>query len=119
MVTGKYEAGQGLSNRVLRGGSFNNLASFVRSANRNTNQPVNRDLSGGFRVGSTLSFPNRCTAGTGPVGFLCSLTPADCRSVTALRDRGSSPDFDNKRNQRSRAQQQNLYFRPLLQGHGA
>jgi hypothetical protein len=40
--------------RVLRGGSFNNQARYVRSAQRNNNQPDNRNNNNGFRVASTL-----------------------------------------------------------------
>jgi hypothetical protein len=36
--------------RVLRGGSFNNNARNVRSANRNNNNPDNRNDNNGFRV---------------------------------------------------------------------
>jgi hypothetical protein len=39
---------------VLRGGSFNNNASNVRSANRNNNRPDNRNNNNGFRPASTL-----------------------------------------------------------------
>ena len=39
---------------MLRGGSFNNQSSNVRSANRNNNQPTNRNNNIGFRPSSTL-----------------------------------------------------------------
>src|SRR5262249_17303742 len=42
------------SSRVLRGGSFNNTAQNVRSANRNNNAPANRNNNNGFRPASTL-----------------------------------------------------------------
>jgi hypothetical protein len=38
------------SNRVLRGGSWNNNAQNVRTANRNNNTPSNRNNNIGFRV---------------------------------------------------------------------
>jgi len=38
------------SNRVKRGGSWNNLAENARSANRNTDNPNNRNNNLGFRV---------------------------------------------------------------------
>ena len=38
------------SNRVNRGGSWNNEAANCRSANRNRNAPSNRDNNLGFRV---------------------------------------------------------------------
>ena len=38
------------SNRVLRGGSWNNNAQNVRTANRNNNTPSNRNNNNGFRV---------------------------------------------------------------------
>jgi len=40
--------------RVLRGGSWNNHPHNLRSANRNRNQPDNRNNNVGFRVASTL-----------------------------------------------------------------
>jgi hypothetical protein len=42
------------SSRVLRGGSWNNNPQNLRSANRNRNQPDNRNNNVGFRVASTL-----------------------------------------------------------------
>jgi hypothetical protein len=38
------------SNRVLRGGSWNNNSENCRSANRNRNTPDNRNNNNGFRV---------------------------------------------------------------------
>ncbi len=38
------------SNRVLRGGSWNNAATNCRVANRNNNSPENRNNNNGFRV---------------------------------------------------------------------
>jgi len=38
------------SNRVLRGGSWNNDAANCRTANRNTNEPTNRTNNNGFRL---------------------------------------------------------------------
>jgi hypothetical protein len=38
------------SNRVLRGGSWNNTAANCRVANRNNNTPDNRNNNNGFRV---------------------------------------------------------------------
>jgi hypothetical protein len=43
------------SNRVLRGGSWNNNPQNLRSANRNRNNPDNRNNNIGFRVASTLT----------------------------------------------------------------
>ncbi|MBT4837230.1 MAG: SUMF1/EgtB/PvdO family nonheme iron enzyme [Methylococcales bacterium] len=44
------------SNRVNRGGSWNNNASNSRSANRNNNSPDNRNNNIGFRLRSTGIF---------------------------------------------------------------
>jgi formylglycine-generating enzyme required for sulfatase activity len=41
------------SSRVLRGGSFNNLATDMRVANRDNNRPGNRNYLVGFRVSRT------------------------------------------------------------------
>ncbi|MCP4753002.1 MAG: SUMF1/EgtB/PvdO family nonheme iron enzyme, partial [Proteobacteria bacterium] len=38
------------SNRVIRGGNFNNSANNLRSANRNNNSPGNRNNNIGFRL---------------------------------------------------------------------
>ncbi|MBF0229447.1 MAG: SUMF1/EgtB/PvdO family nonheme iron enzyme [Desulfamplus sp.] len=38
------------SNRVKRGGSWNNSAENCRSANRNNNTPDNRNDNNGFRL---------------------------------------------------------------------
>lgn len=38
------------SNRVIRGGSWNNSATNCRVANRNNNDPSNRNSNNGFRV---------------------------------------------------------------------
>jgi retron-type reverse transcriptase len=43
--------------RVLRGGAWNNNPQNLRSANRNRNTPDNRNNNRGFRVGSTLAWP--------------------------------------------------------------
>ena len=42
--------GRSGSNRVLRGGSWNNNATNCRSANRNRNNPTNTNNNNGFRV---------------------------------------------------------------------
>ncbi|MBI5750277.1 MAG: hypothetical protein HZA00_14255 [Nitrospinae bacterium] len=39
---------------MLRGGSWNNNAKNTRAANRNRNNPDNRNNNNGFRVASTL-----------------------------------------------------------------
>jgi hypothetical protein len=41
--------------RVLRGGSWNNNPQNLRSANRNRNNPTNRNNNRGFRLASTLT----------------------------------------------------------------
>ncbi|MEB3238556.1 MAG: SUMF1/EgtB/PvdO family nonheme iron enzyme [Candidatus Sericytochromatia bacterium] len=40
------------SNRVIRGGAWNNDASNTRAANRNNNDPDNRNNNIGFRLAS-------------------------------------------------------------------
>ena len=45
----------GYTERVLRGGSVNNVSSDARSANRNNYRPVHRLSSTGFRVARTLN----------------------------------------------------------------
>ena len=45
---------EGISDRVLRGGSFLNNASNAASAYRNPSEPDNRAYANGFRVGRTL-----------------------------------------------------------------
>lgn len=41
---------EGHSNRVLRGGSWNNNARNCRVSNRNNNTPSNRNNNNGFRL---------------------------------------------------------------------
>ncbi|MEO0786929.1 MAG: SUMF1/EgtB/PvdO family nonheme iron enzyme, partial [Pseudomonadota bacterium] len=50
------------SRRVLRGGSWNNNPQNLRSANRNRNNPTNRNNNIGFRVASTLHHWARAAA---------------------------------------------------------
>jgi formylglycine-generating enzyme required for sulfatase activity len=45
------------SNRVIRGGSWNNNPQNLRSANRNNNSPDNRNNNVGFRLLSTSGLP--------------------------------------------------------------
>ena len=56
------------TNRVNRGGSWNNNARNCRAANRNRNTPDNRNNNLGFRVAAAppvgMDFP---AAGTGPL----------------------------------------------------
>ena len=57
MIEGRRPSG---SNRVNRGGSWNNNANNLRSANRNNNTPSNRNNNLGFR--SALSSVMRLSA---------------------------------------------------------
>jgi hypothetical protein len=45
---------QGASNRVIRGGNFNNTASNLLPPNRNNNTPTNRNNNIGFRCAKTV-----------------------------------------------------------------
>ena len=45
------------SNRVVRGGSWDHVPQFLRSANRDWVTTVIRDINLGFRVGRTLVTP--------------------------------------------------------------
>ena len=45
--------GPNTTNRVLRGGSWNNNSNNLRSSNRNNNTPGNTNNNNGFRVAST------------------------------------------------------------------
>ncbi len=47
------EAGWAESNRVVRGGSWNNNDNNLRAANRNNNTPTNRNNNNGFRCAKT------------------------------------------------------------------
>jgi len=46
----------GTSNRVMRGGSFNNNATNLLASNRNNNNPTNRNNNIGFRCSKTVVF---------------------------------------------------------------
>lgn len=48
------------SNRVNRGGSWNNNANNCRVANRNNNSPGNENNNLGFRLASTTPARTRC-----------------------------------------------------------
>jgi len=54
MVRGVEAGPRSGSNRVNRGGSWNNNARNGRSANRNRNDPGNRRNNLGFRLASTV-----------------------------------------------------------------
>ncbi len=52
MLSGSRHKG---SNRVLRGGSWNNNGHYLRSAYRNNNAPDNRNHNTGLRLAGALS----------------------------------------------------------------
>ena len=60
------------SNRVKRGGSWNNNASNCRLANRNNNNPENSNNNIGFRLASSSVTPGGCRL----MNRSLSLTPA-------------------------------------------
>jgi hypothetical protein len=60
------DEGQTGSNRVKRGGNFNNNAQNTRSANRNNNSPDNRNNNLGARLLSTGPVARRGTSTDAP-----------------------------------------------------
>lgn len=67
------------SNRVIRGGSWNNNAQNLRSGNRNNNDPGNRNNNLGFRLVSTLlKIARRCRLRIASVciGYVQVIIPA-------------------------------------------
>lgn len=60
----------GGSNRVKRGGSWNNTPHNLRSANRNNNTPGNSNNNLGFRLASTESRQQDSGHGHDPRPFL-------------------------------------------------
>lgn len=54
------------SNRVKRGGNWNNNAQNCRSANRNNNTPTNRNNNNGFRLASSPRRPTAADHGPRP-----------------------------------------------------
>ncbi|MCA0235367.1 MAG: SUMF1/EgtB/PvdO family nonheme iron enzyme [Bacteroidetes bacterium] len=76
------------SNRVLRGGSWNNNAQNCRSVNRNNNDPSNRNNNIGFRLVLSITPAHRKSGGH-PLNRLCSRSLL-CRDKNAARSRPSS-----------------------------
>lgn len=74
--------------RVLRGGSWNNNGRNLRSANRNGNEPDNRNNNIGFRLALAHT---PAAAGDGPVG--CPVR-AFVRQTVQCRGRVSSCTVD-------------------------
>ena len=68
LVKKRAEAG---SNRVLRGGNWNNDANNAKSSNRNNNTPSNRNNNYGFRLSSTL--PGYCQGPAQSAGAPCMM----------------------------------------------
>jgi hypothetical protein len=89
------------SNRVNRGGSWNNTAANCRSANRNNNSPDNRNNNLGFRLLSTrlcqrgAVYESRsCATGHVQAGILCRDFPAKSQSRAAF---GRLAEFEDRR----------------------
>jgi len=77
---------EGGSNRVNRGGSWNNNASNLRSANRNNNSPDNRNNNLGFRLASTGVLPELHHYGVATCVISCSdICPAQFLTVKACK----------------------------------
>ncbi|MBN2374712.1 SUMF1/EgtB/PvdO family nonheme iron enzyme [bacterium] len=74
------------SNRVKRGGSWNNNARNCRSANRNNNNPDNRNNNIGFRLAKHTQWRDL----TGPrTGRGCLLCPGVCRAPAESRTKNT------------------------------
>lgn len=72
-MTGSCGRGRTGSKRVIRGGSWNSNARNVRAANRNANDPANRNDNLGFRVARAheqvgRSAPDQTSAASGSSG---------------------------------------------------
>jgi len=63
MILSVLGQGQKSSNRVKRGGSWNNNAQNCRSANRNNNSPGNRNNNLGIRLSSSRYGQMLCVHG--------------------------------------------------------
>ena len=73
------------SNRVLRGGSWNNNANNCRSANRNNNNPSNENNNNGFRLCCSAALQG------------CTVVPGDLRfSVAAETNRTKHRDVSRQ-----------------------
>jgi len=85
---------KGAGNRVNRGGSWNNVASNARCANRNTNDPSIRNNNLGVRPASPLRSPN---GGVGPQGR-CRRSAGDGPPLPPLpRPRGAGKQIRVRR----------------------
>lgn len=60
------ETGHSGSNRVKRGGSFDNDADDLRAANRNDDDPSNQNDNLGFRCASSRARPRLVSTDAGP-----------------------------------------------------
>lgn len=70
------------TNRVLRGGSWNNNAQNARSANRNNNTPDNRNNNVGFRPAQAQSSAVAATDQTVILSVVfCIMAKSQCPSV--------------------------------------
>ncbi len=80
------------SNRVIRGGSWNNNAQNCRSANRNNNNPDNRNNNIGFRLANSRHCPTARVYGRGlsAPGHDQALGPVPGRR-RAARDEEAAP----------------------------
>ncbi|MBF0311178.1 MAG: SUMF1/EgtB/PvdO family nonheme iron enzyme [Magnetococcales bacterium] len=104
------------SNRVNRGGSWNNNPANVRSANRNNNDPGNRNNNLGFRLASTTHSPDRAGSRIVPpcTRFVQAVIPRRCGSPDEEKGSLASGRPEQVRRPPGTASHQPYYRQPPL-----